>query len=331
MPSDLFIVPFLPQGAGLWVIVFSALFLISVLGAMIVLAQYGRRDAIIDYLEKEAARPLRRTGRFDNRALADLIELGKQSEPGPDKGLVLEALNTLIEKLIECRHYRGDSLETLVMGLVDMFASTTNSGSPQNFRIATEVLYMAVHAQEVPTIPSDARSDLPILLNALSTLGQTALIHIQLTTEIDRTVTTCVDALGLTMIRHSEFKNEVSQALFEIGSLAVERTQMLIANAALEKLLTLAQHQQPANGELTADLLGLMAHFWTAPSETARAHVEKRLVDVQHYLAHPLLTALEAAQEHCAVTTKFQTADKLLHMKTDLTLTASPEKLLPPA
>ncbi len=84
--------------------------MIGVFSAVQVVRKYGRRDAVVARLEREVASHLEETGRLVEEALRDLIELGKQSEPGREREWVLEALRSLADRTCSHPSYSGDRL-----------------------------------------------------------------------------------------------------------------------------------------------------------------------------------------------------------------------------
>jgi hypothetical protein len=291
-----------------WVLVVGALFLIATYTAIRILYRYGRRSVVIRCLEKEVFQS--RAGRLIETSLVDLVELGKQSEPGQDKELVLESLYRLAARMCGLPGYRGDRLEGLILGLVDVLTANTQPGNAQNFNTAAQIL------QHITKSAKESSVDVLWAVQALGTLGQATLIHIG-PVSIRATSMKYVQALGMTVHQHPANTTDVSQALFEVGVVAVRERQILIAMSALAELLILVQANKPAREELVTDLLGLSAHFWLA-GDTAREYVRRRLAEIVDALATSLEEALEAARHHCAQTTQFPTADDLSTMIRDL-------------
>ena len=89
------------------------------------------------------------------------------------------------------------------------------------------------------------------------------------------------------------------------------------------QLVNLVDSRRPAAGELVADTLGLLAHFWFA-GETAKEYARVRLERVVDSLEKDLVSALDAAADHCAQTTQFRTADLLRRLRRDVEAVASP-------
>jgi hypothetical protein len=72
------------------------------------------------------------------------------------------------------------------------------------------------------------------------------------------------------------------------------------------------QHR-PITGELAADFVGLLAHFWVE-GETAKNYVIPILADAEIFFSQSLSEAILSAQLHCKQTAKFKTADHLYEM-----------------
>jgi len=321
--SDALEVP-LPQGGPwTWTIVLIIMLATATYTAMRIPYRYGRRAQIIRSLEEETFR----NGKLIESSLEDLVALGRQSDAGENKELVLNALYRLARQMYTVPGYKGDRLETLILGLTHILISSSQPGNGQNFDTAAQILLHITKAAKPPA------ADVLAAIHTLGELGQGVLLHVgQL--NIRPTAMKYVQALGSTINRHPDNATDISQALFEIGVVAVRQSQILIAMASLSDLLMLAQfrrspragrtndqqaHQLPK--ELSSDVLGLIAHFWVAGA-TAREYAEDKLREVSGLLGQPLEDALEAARQHCARTTKFQVADNLAKLMEDLRQTS---------
>jgi hypothetical protein len=294
-----------------WGGVTTLLFLIVALAALRIVGFYGRRDTVVHALAREARRELA-NGRLAEGPLAEMIALGIQSHPGQDKGLVLQDLQELTERVCEHPRYRGDRLETLIVGLVDVLTSGPRPWSPQNFDTAAGILKQIVITFSAKGSPEFRDVDLVHAVRVLSELGQAAL-----TLDNEHTPMHYMQALASTGNRHRGIATAVSQALFELGEAAIEKKQLFVAVAALDRLSTLVETYAPARGELAADALGLLAHFWRA-GDSAQGYALRKLSDLSQNLALELPAALKAAREHYAQRTRFHTADKLYQLIEDL-------------
>jgi hypothetical protein len=284
-----------------WIGVLALLFLIGSGTAFRFMAGYGRRNAVVLRLEDEIGRAIPRTGRPVEDSLHDLIELGQASEPGREKEWVLESLLRLTERVCGHREYLGDALEDVLMGALAIVLTGSQRRNAQNFTTATRVLRCVVMAYERVDHPPARQADLIHAIRALSRLGRASLVL-----EDAGYALAAVQALGRTRLPRGDVS--VSQALFEVGVEAVEREQMLIAISCLERLMTLVEARKPARGELVADTLGLLAHFWHS-GQTGREYARLRLERTREYLETDLESALESAASHCAQTMQFRTAD----------------------
>ncbi|HEX5688515.1 MAG TPA: hypothetical protein VFX76_00845 [Roseiflexaceae bacterium] len=313
------VVPLPDGGSWTWTIVLLVMIATATYTAMRIPYRYGRREQIIQSLQRETFRD----GVLVESSLEELIALGRQSEAGEDKELVLSALYNLARQMYAVPGYKGDRLETLILGLTHILTSSSQPGNGQNFDTAAQILLHITKSAKLPA------ADVLAAIHTLGELGQGVLLHVG-PLNLRPTAMKYVQALGSTVNRHPDNATDVSQALFEIGVVAVRQGQMLIAMASMSDLLTLAQFRRSPRGrragdgqaqvlpeELSSDVLGLIAHFWVAGA-TAREYAETKLREVGGLLHQPLEDALEAARQHCARTTKFQVADNLTKLIEDL-------------
>lgn len=290
-----------PDGRWTWTAVLGIVFGTAIFTAFRFLRGYGRRAAIVARLEREVGRRLERGGRLVEDSLHDLIELGRASDAGREKEWVLESLLNLTERVCAAPDYNGDGLEDLVLGTVDVVLSAPEARNFHNYSTATSVLKRIVMAYETHSDKPERQVDLIHAIRALSKIGRAALVL-----EDPACALAVVQTLGPTRLPRGQVA--ISQALFEVGVTAVERGQMLIAISSLERLMTLSEARQPARGDLAADTLGLVAHFWHA-GPTARDFALERLERIRPWLDTELDVALAAAADHCARTMQFATAD----------------------
>jgi len=299
-----------------WSLMFLLLFSVTALVAIRVPFHYGRRENIVYVLKHEAVGYLRKNGSLPDLAMSDLIDLAKQSDPGKDRELILSAFNDLVVAVCSHPRYRGDALETLINELVNVLTSEPDPEDLRNFQSAAGIMTNII-ALDGENEQSISLKDRQHAVRALSVLEQTILSHFTLSLGADYILMGYVQVLGLAADRFPIMATDVSQAFFEIGSLAIEKKQTLIAASAMEKLLSLASRNPPIQSELVADLLGLTAHFWTAGFSN-REFACERLAEIQYYLGSPLQENIMLASLHCQKTMQFETADKLVKMAEDL-------------
>ena len=293
----------------LWSCVLAGLFVLAAFTAFRIPRRYGRRDAVVRRLEAEVGATIARKSRLVEESLHDLIELGRQTEPGRGKEWVLQSLLQLSDAITRHPRYTGDGLEDLVLGVVDIVTSRPR-GSAQNFSTANHVLQCVV-IPEASRASDLKQGDLICAIRALSILGRESLALNDQAVSLG-----IVQSLGPSYAKGAE--STVSQALFEIGVEATAQRQILIAMAALANLMTLVEAGSMSDPEVSADTLGLLAHFWNA-GETAREYARVRLERVSEGLGGAnVMSALAAASRHCAMTTQFETADRLDAMARDL-------------
>lgn len=291
------------EGQLLWVFILTTLVLISGATA-VVLSDRWRREVIVKQLQNRAGRRIRKSGRLIEPELRELIQLGKHSDSGSNKELVLEALSELAVAVQRHPHYDGRQLELLIMGLGEVLSLGRGSGSAENYRTVADVLSQIV----IEAGRAKHADDLRITVHSISVL---ACMCLKL--DIPHLPMKFVEALELLPSKENQAVTAMSQTLFEIGSHAVEYDHTLMAMSALSKLDGLAQRQPKVEGELAHDYLSLAAHFWHH-GETAQHYVGRMLSGVSHAFTLELPEAILAARAHCEQTAKFSTADYLLAM-----------------
>jgi hypothetical protein len=306
-----------PQLTWAWSGILLVLALTGFFTIFYTIGRYGRRIAIVRSLASETGRRISTSGRLVEESLSDLVDLGRQSEPGREREMVLDALLELALRVSQHPRYTGDGLEDLVAGVLDI-ALLTAPLNAQNLSSATNLLGSVVIRYETQDASSERtlkHADLISAIRALAKLGRSAL-----RLDNEGVALAAVQAVGAMNAERTEIF--VSQALFEVGVAALRGGQVLVAMAALERLMTLIEVRGTSRGELVADTLGLVAHFW-ARGETARSYAGARLARLAAKLEGKLDGALEFAARHCAQTTQFRTSDRVQHMRRELTARAA--------
>jgi len=279
--------------------------LLSIVGSStLLITAYWRRRPIIHKLSRLAARKIPMGGRLAEPDLKELVQLGVQSQPGQDKALVLKALARLAESVQANAKYDGARLEDLILGLEEILGAGPQIASPMNFQFAADLLSNLI----MSACKKKSADDLKLAIQTVSMSGRLSLHH-----EPSHIQNKFVEALTLANNGQPEGSMWVSQALFEIGSEAVERHQMLVAMAALSKNESLLLRQSPTNGELARDFISLLAHFW-AQGEAAKNYATPYLKDAPSYFSQPLPEVIKAAQKHCEKTARFKTSGHLSQM-----------------
>jgi len=297
----------------LWPVVFVLLCAITIAASVTVITKFGRRTTLVDDWRGQAVRELDRTGRLDSKAIHDLIDLGRQSEGGSEKDIVLQALYKITERMFHSDKYHGDGLENLLEGLADVVAIDPHLGNSRNFETVMDIMQSVI--AEVPLGENGAPPDLLHAVGGLSTIGVIAVRHLKTRITAEQVVNGYIISLNLAAERHANLATAVSEALREIGIAAIETDQMFLALKAFEKL-EIRIESLPAHsvdGEVVHDTLALLAHFWTAGA-TARGYVHKQMCEIVPFLKQDMQVALRSAQEHAARTSHFHTADLLAQM-----------------
>jgi hypothetical protein len=297
------------QAEATLTVVLGLLLAIGILSALRIARRYGRPEAVVKLLEREALREVEGRGRVGEDTLHDLVEYGRQCEPGRGRDWVLETLRAVAARVIADDRYTGDRLEDLISGVVEIVTSGSAPANARHLATAATVLRDTMRALDRARDETFKQADTLHAIHAVSRLGPSAL-----GVESEASALRLVQALGLTGTRHPTTSVAASQALYELGIEAIARDEVLIAISALGHLTTLVEAQAPAEGEIVADTLGLLAHFHT-DGATGRDFASERLARLAPSLRAELLPALDATVQHCAHRTLFRTADRVRRMR----------------
>lgn len=294
----------------IWTAILAALFCLAAITALRIPRKYVRRGSVVARLAAETARPIRKDGRLNADSLQDLLELGVQSQPGRDKEVVLQALLTVTNQMCDSKRYSGDQLSDIAVGVLDVVFGTSYPISNQNFSTACEILKQMLRTFDATREPGFMQTDLLHAIRAMSRLGREAA-----RAGNDGVALAVAQALETTGDKHPDTSVATSQALFEIGMVAVEDNQILVGMSCAESLTSLLENYGSRSNDVIADTLGLLAHFWeTGP--TGQAYAEQHLSRISQFIDGTLAAALERAVTHCAQTTQFRTADKVQRLAT---------------
>jgi hypothetical protein len=288
-----------------WTAILAALFCVATFTALRIPRKYVRRASVVDRVAREAGRSIGKNGRLGADALQDLLELGIQSQPGRDKEVVLQALLNLTNEMCESQSYNGDQLADVAAGVLDVVFGSTAGTAAQNLATACEILKQILRAFDAATEKTFMQTDLLHGIRAMSRLGREAS-----RAGNDSVALAVSQALETTGDRHPDTSVATSQALFEIGMVAVEDNQVLVAMSCAESLTSLLENYGNNSRDIVADTLGLLAHFWET-GHTGRAYAEQHLSRIEQLLDNNLTEALSQSALHCAQTTQFRTADKI--------------------
>ncbi len=295
---------------AIWLPVISVLLVIAG-GAALLFTERWRRTTVIDGLRRQAAAGIDENGRPVEEIIAALVELGQQSNPGEDKGLVIDALAHLVAETQDREGYDGSQLEHVLSGIEEVFLAGAHNPSSDNFRAGAELLLRLV----LDSSDRPLRDDLKGAVQLASILGRASLRYEQ--PHIQLKFIEALAGAGGGAVGHATV---ASQALFEVGSQAIEEGRALVAMAALSKLELLVGEHQPVRGELAHDYIALLAHVWVR-GLTGRDYAIRFLSDAAEMFAEPLEQVIIEARMACLHTARFRSGDCLAVMLADIRAT----------
>ena len=294
-----------------WLCVFGYLFYLVLRVSKQIPEQYGRREKIVEKLTSDVLGESKGKGHIAGGTFNDLVNLGKQCDPGQEREMVINAFKDIVKTMLAKSEYRGDSFEVLIDELVHILVANPEPKDLSNFNSAIKILSIILStAKDLETDDDKQRA-----LHAVSKLGRTLIIHFK-SVERDNIILDYIDSLEFALTK-KEMLTEVSQALFEIGICAVEENQDFMVVAALDKLTSLAEIYHPLPKEFVADALGLLAYFWTKDG-SRKKFAEKKLREIEDLLPKSVILSVDDARIHCLNTMYFDAADKLSQMRKDL-------------
>lgn len=299
---------------SVWLGVFTGLFILVLYVVKKIPEQYGQREKIIEKLIQDIVNESRSKGRIAGGTFSDLADLGINCEPGQEREMVINAFKHLVHTMLDNPSYKGDSFEELIDELLHILAFTPEPKDLRNYAKAIKILSTILPTKK----DLDSDDDKQRALHAISKLGRSLIIHFK-SIETDNIILDHLDSLEFALFKRPKMLTEVSQALFEIGICAVNESEDLIAVAALDKMTSLTEDNQPLPDEFVADMLGLLAHFWKKDG-SRREFTLQKLNNIKPNLPKNIRISFDEARAHCCKTMYFDTADYLLEMKEQINL-----------
>jgi hypothetical protein len=312
-----------------WVVVFSTMIAVILIVAIYFPLRYGRRQGVLSLLVRDARRSLKSVGKLPDDIVEDMIDLGKNAESPQEKSIVLQSIHELVMETCSHPSYKGDSLETLILKIHEIAIIDSRPVSLENFRMIAEIFQeIAVARKEIQHV-----ADLQRTVKAVGGMGRAALMKFEFGLDVDNIVMNFIQTLGLiTYIKPLDVINqqncyvmtEVSEALFDIGSLAAKKQRDFIVVAALDKMITMLGQTAGTEDlpkyiidELAADVAGLMAHVW-AEGDVQKKLILLKLPDVSEYLRLPESEIFNRARVHYFEQSQFETANRLAQMSLEM-------------
>jgi hypothetical protein len=177
-------------------------------------------------------------------------------------------------------------------------ASKYKPGNETDFQLAVDILEDIVTRLSSRNLSNSG--DEILVYNVLKEIGRKA-VELKLSKVVLRIVTIASSNPG---------------ALFEIGLSAFKSSDYLAALAALSKLETLALAASSMESAEFNDLLGLLAHFWTA-NKSSRRRAELFFNTYGSKISF-LDQYLDLAIEYQYNSARYDTADKLIFMRDEI-------------
>jgi hypothetical protein len=274
--------------------------------------QFTTFDGIIKLLEREAVNRWRKTGRLSGDAINDLIELGKKVDAYQTKEAILNSLYDLSRKACNNQSYNGDSLEGLMIRLVDVLVSNS-SGNPETYIKPVQIL------QDMVKISRDRNSlntiDLEHTLRAAGLLSIVILQKSELKLYTEDLLVKYCTSLEYVADICPDLTAKVGETLYEIGIQSAKRDVYVPARHAISKLIILYSRNQDL--KLAANVLGLFAFLWCAGDSVRRSVTFEFEYFAKNY-RRSLPQAFDSAIEYFTMNMQFETTNKLIEMAAEV-------------
>lgn len=262
----------------------------------------GYRARIIGLIQEQAIRKFRREGVLDSAYLEDLEYLGLSSKAGAEKRTVIEALENLLNALVESKS--APYGERQLIPIIDMLCNTVaNSVEPGSRRNMVDVL--TLYKSILMGLDSHTTEEKPLIYGNETRKVKDSTTRIALAA-LKRDYTDMMPLVlnVLTLIPRS------SDKLFDIGLLALGRGQFQIATNVLAEIMD----RDNKDYLKMNNYLGLAAHlFFTGGA--ARKFVRHSM---RANRIGPTQEQLKSAMEYHYILSNFATADRLEEMKQEL-------------
>ncbi|MCK4765379.1 MAG: hypothetical protein KAW12_24470 [Candidatus Aminicenantes bacterium] len=256
---------------------------------------------IVNYLGKKIYKRFKKGGSILTDEMENLITLGERSEAGHEKYLVLDALSRLIKNIQTSERYSGGDLEDILRSFEKIVTSKNKPGNEANFLLSIRILEDIVEIISFKKLANS--SDERAVCETIKEIGKSS-VKLKLSKHV--------------ILKAIEIASPNSGALFEIGLSAFKSDDYdyFEAQAALNKLESLALAGAEVEPNTINDLFGLLAHFWAGNQSSRRCAQESLNFYGDSFL--PLDTYLnQAIEDHYSVS-RFDTADRLMKMRDDL-------------
>ena len=274
-----------------------------------------KREKVIGNLADTLLETFESNHTLDAVALRDLTYLGEHGKAGDEKGLVLDVIDRLIDRVQkkvreENVTYHGYELESLIRQIPTMLDNSIQPGADQDYARAIEVLANVWRwLSGRKNIPEDALSTREAIkhlaLKAVNYAGEdTALAYLEVSADCD------------------------SHLVFQIGLAALNADKHLLAVGALSKLEAMAtnaiaEKQNPdVRRETRANLLGIAAYL-AGDGHSGGLRAEQAVVSNENVFSPSVRKSLVDAFTYHYDAGRFEIADKIKLFETFLTLSGA--------
>lgn len=303
----------------IWYGLILILLLVDMSTAIVLAYFVNTYDGLVQQLELEVFRSLKKSGKLNKNSISDLLELGIKTDSWQIRNLILLSMTRIVEKACSRPEYQGESLESLSLRLVEVFDADI-SGNLQNFSIPADMIRLIIFVSKDREL--DVRDDIQDAVRSLGGLSQIVIRRVETQPrKVDEIVFKYIDVLDMTATLHLSSINQVSQVLYEIGVQAISKNLTHIGFIVANKLnILISRDSLPEKVDkslIASYALGVISHLWS-DNHSIRAELNKKIDSIIPYTNNPISEAVDRSVFYFNNVMRFETSNKLLAMKVDL-------------
>ncbi len=303
-----------------WAVIFFILIFITAISVFLLAKKWQRRE-VVNFFTKNIIKDIGKNpnNHKDNKHLKYLRNLGRDSDAGEDKQLVLWAFKEIADTILNNPDYDGDKFEYFIRFLEDILVDDARVDE-SNFEFASEILGKI----SCRAIQNGWSHDVKFCCECVSLFARYLMSKVPPLKNPAEVSSAQIKLFGVLQFDYpvnKDSRGEISdrpewplKACFEIGAEAIEQGHTFTAIAALSHLDSVATIYSDYHAQYNHRLLGLCAHFW-GQEGSAREYVMPILKDDDTFYKKTLPITFKRAIEEYQNQGLFKTVDLLIDMR----------------
>ena len=213
------------------------------------------RDRLARQLGKSAWRSFRKKGAIPDSLLNDLRDLGIAVHRGPDRRVVLEAMQTLVLRVRVSPRYHGDGLDRLLTAVGEVAADPALPVDADNVELGASILLAASRPHRPVAADTAPSADMSEAVRAF--------VRMLLAITLKAPETSVKKLLQQFSAMEPLLLPLAAKGLFQVGRRALEAGRFQLAMMCLNHLEDVLEGCSPnQRATVETNLLGLTSHLW---------------------------------------------------------------------